>query len=183
MWNAIDPNIIIDEAGTPWMSFGSFWDGIKMVRLTDDLARVAQPEEWYSLSRRERSFELDDKDPGDGAVEAPFIMKHGDYYYLFVSFDYCCRGMKSNYKVVVGRSKTVTGPYLDKDGKSMAQGGGSLVIQGNTDYVGVGHNAAYHFDGKDYFICHAYSAKEDGAPKLIIREMTWTPDGWPIVAW
>ena len=183
MWNAIDPNIIIDEAGTPWMSFGSFWDGIKMVRLTDDLARVAQPEEWYSLSRRERSFELDDKDPGDGAVEAPFIMNHGDYYYLFVSFDYCCRGMKSNYKVVVGRSKTVTGPYLDKDGKSMAQGGGSLVIQGNTDYVGVGHNAAYHFDGKDYFICHAYSAKEDGAPKLIIREMTWTPDGWPIVAW
>ena len=141
MWNAIDPNIIIDEAGTPWMSFGSFWDGIKMVRLTDDLARVAQPEEWYSLSRRERSFELDDKDPGDGAVEAPFIMKHGDYYYLFVSFDYCCRGMKSNYKVVVGRSKTVTGPYLDKDGKSMAQGGGSLVIQGNADYVGVGHNA------------------------------------------
>ena len=183
MWNAIDPNIIIDEAGTPWMSFGSFWDGIKMVRLTDDLARVAQPEEWYSLSRRERSFELDDKDPGDGAVEAPFIMKHGDYYYLFVSFDYCCRGMKSNYKVVVGRSETVTGPYLDKDGKSMAQGGGSLVIQGNADYVGVGHNAAYHFDGKDYFICHAYSAKEDGAPKLIIREMTWTPDGWPIVAW
>ena len=183
MWNAIDPNIIIDEAGTPWMSFGSFWDGIKMVRLTDDLARVAQPEEWYSLSRRERSFELDDKDPGDGAVEAPFIMKHGDYYYLFVSFDYCCRGMKSNYKVVVGRSETVTGPYLDKDGKSMAQGGGSLVIQGNTDYVGVGHNAAYHFDGKDYFICHAYSAKEDGAPKLIIREMTWTPDGWPIVSW
>ena len=183
MWNAIDPNIIIDEAGTPWMSFGSFWDGIKMVRLTDDLARVAQPEEWYSLSRRERSFELDDKDPGDGAVEAPFIMKYGDYYYLFVSFDYCCRGMKSNYKVVVGRSKTVTGPYLDKDGKSMAQGGGSLVIQGNADYVGVGHNAAYHFDGKDYFICHAYSAKEDGAPKLIIREMTWTPDGWPIVAW
>ena len=183
MWNAIDPNIIIDEADTPWMSFGSFWDGIKMVRLTDDLARVAQPEDWYSLSRRERSFELDEKDPGDGAVEAPFIMKHGDYYYLFVSFDYCCRGMKSNYKVVVGRSKTVTGPYLDKDGKSMAQGGGSLVIQGNTDYVGVGHNAAYHFDGKDYFICHAYSAKEDGAPKLIIREMTWTPDGWPIVAW
>ena len=76
MWNAIDPNIIIDEAGTPWMSFGSFWDGIKMVRLTDDLARVAQPEEWYSLSHRERSFELDDKDPGDGAVEAPFIMKN-----------------------------------------------------------------------------------------------------------
>lgn len=183
MWNAIDPNIIIDGQGTPWMCFGSFWDGIKMVRLTADLSQVAQPEEWYSLSRRERSFELDDKDPGDGAVEAPFIMRHGDYYYLFVSFDYCCRGLKSDYKVVVGRSKTVTGPYVDKDGKSMAQGGGSLVIQGNADYAGVGHNAAYRIDGKDYFICHAYSVKEDGAPKLIIREMTWTPDGWPVVEW
>ena len=62
MWNAIDPNIIISEDGTPWMSFGSFWDGIKMVKLTDDLMQVAQPEEWYSLCSRPRSFELDDKD-------------------------------------------------------------------------------------------------------------------------
>ena len=183
MWNAIDPNIIVDEDGTPWMNFGSFWDGIKMVKLTKDMMQVAQPEEWYSLCRRERSFELDDKDPGDGAVEAPFIMKHGDYYYLFVSFDYCCRGLKSNYKVVVGRSKSVTGPYVDKEGKSMAKGGGSLVIQGNKDYAGVGHNAAYRLDGKDYFLCHAYSVAEDGASKLIIREMTWTSDGWPVVNW
>lgn len=62
-------------------------------------------------------------------------MKHGDYYYLFVSFDYCCKGLKSNYKVMVGRSKAVTGPYLDKDGKAMDKGGGSLVIQGNKDYA------------------------------------------------
>lgn len=183
MWNAIDPNIIIDENGTPWMSFGSFWNGLKLVRLTDDLMQVAQPEEWYSVSRRERTFGLDDKDPGDGAVEAPFIFKRDGYYYLFASFDYCCRGLKSNYKVVVGRSKTVTGPYLDKDGKSMAMGGGSLVIEGNKDYAGVGHNAAYHVDGKDYFLCHAYSVAEDGAPKLIVREMTWTEDGWPVVNW
>ena len=181
MWNAIDPNIIVDENGTPWMSFGSFWDGIKMVKLTDDMMQAAQPEEWHSLCRRERSFELDDKDPGDGAVEAPFIMKHGDYYYLFVSFDYCCRGKDSTYKVVVGRSKSAIGPYVDKEGRPMAKGGGSLVIEGNTDYAGIGHNSAYHFDGKDYFLCHAYSVAEDGAPKLFIREMTWTPDGWPVV--
>ena len=182
MWNAIAPHIIIDENDTPWMSFGSFWDGIKLVRLTNDLTQVAQPEEWYSLCRRERTFELDDKDPGDGAVEAPFIMKHGKYYYLFVSFDYCCRGKKSDYKVMVGRSQSVTGPYLDKEGKPMNQGGGSLVIQGNADYAGVGHNSAYHIDGKDYFLCHAYSNAENGTPKLIVREMTWTPDGWPVVA-
>lgn len=183
MWNAIDPNIIIDKKGAPWMSFGSFWDGIKMVKLTPDMNAVAQPEEWYSLSRRERTFELDDKNPGDGAVEAPFIMKHGDYYYLFVSFDYCCRGEKSDYKVVVGRSKTVTGPYLDKEGMPMDKGGGSLVIEGNKDFAGIGHNSAYHLDGKDYFICHAYALVENGAPKLFIREMNWSPDGWPIVTY
>lgn len=181
MWNAIDPNVVIDEEGTPWMTFGSFWDGIKLVKLTPDLNGVAQPEEWYSLCRRPRSFNLPDEEAGDGAVEAPFIMKHGEYYYLFVSFDYCCKGLKSDYKVRVGRSKSVTGPYLDKEGKALTQGGGSLVVQGNKDYAGVGHNAAYHLDGKDYFICHAYSVAEEGAPKLIVREMTWTPDGWPEV--
>lgn len=163
------------------MSFGSFWDGIKLVKLTLDLNGVAQPEEWHSLCRRPRTFDLPEEEAGDGAVEAPFIMKHGDYYYLFVSFDYCCKGLDSNYKVMVGRAKTVTGPYLDKEGKALNRGGGSLVIQGNKDYAGVGHNAAYHLDGKDYFICHAYSVSEEGAPKLIIREMTWTSDGWPIV--
>ena len=56
---------------------------------------------------------------------------------------------------MVGRSKAVTGPYLDKDGKAMDKGGGSLVIQRNKDYAGVGHNAAYHLDGKGlfYFPC------------------------------
>lgn len=181
MWNAIDPNIVIDESGIPWMTFGSFWDGIKLVKLTPDLMQVAQPEEWHSICRRERSFELDDADAGNGAVEAPFIFKHDGYYYLFVSFDYCCQGAKSTYKVVVGRSKTVTGPYLDKEGRSLAQGGGSLVVQGNKDWAGIGHNSAYHFDGKDYYISHAYSMAEDGMPKLIIREMTWTEDRWPVV--
>lgn len=181
-WNAIDPNIIIDEKGTPWMTFGSFWDGIKMVKLNEDMNSVAEPQEWYSLSRRERSIEVDSEDAGDGAVEAPFIIKHGDFYYLFVSFDYCCRGLESNYKVVVGRSENVTGPYLDKEGKSMEKGGGSIVVEGNDKWAGIGHNAAYTFNGEDYFISHAYSVKEEGTPKLIIRKITWTGDGWPNVS-
>ena len=180
-WNAIDPNIIIDEKGTPWMTFGSFWDGIKLVRLTDDLNAVTEPQEWYSISRRQRSVSVKSEDAGDGAVEAPFIMKHGEYYYLFVSFDYCCRGLKSDYKVAVGRSKDVRGPYLDRDGKSMEVGGGSIMVKGNKDWAGIGHCAAYEFGGKSYFIAHAYSTKEDGAPKLIIREIKWTSDGWPEV--
>lgn len=178
-WNAIDPNIIIDEKGTPWMTFGSFWDGIKLVRLTDDLNAVAEPQEWYSISRRQRSFSVKSEDAGDGAVEAPFIIKRGEYYYLFVSFDYCCRGLQSDYKVAVGRSKDVRGPYLDREGKSMEHGGGTIIVKGDKDWAGIGHCAAYKFDGEYYFIAHAYSAKNDGTPMLYIRTMKWTEDGWP----
>src|SRR5574344_1634556 len=180
MWNAIDPNIIIDEKGTPWMDFGSFWGGIKLVNLTNDLMKVAQPEEWHSICRRPRTFTLDDNDPGDGAVEAPFIERHNGYYYLFVSFDYCCRGLKSDYKVAVGRSKTIVGPYLDKNGKSMANGGGTIILKGNKDYAGIGHCAVYNFDGKDYILAHGYSIKDEGLSKLILREITWIND-WPVV--
>lgn len=182
-WNAIDPNIIIDGKGTPWMSFGSFWGGLKLVRLTNDLMKVAEPQEWHTLVKGQRSPFLDDAEPGDGAVEAPFIFKKDDYYYLFASYDYCCRKSKSDYNIRVGRSKSVTGPYLDKEGVSMAQGGGSMVMQGNEEWAGVGHNAAYTFDGSDYLIAHAYLKSEDGASKLIIRNIHWDADGWPGVRW
>ncbi len=180
MWNAIDPNIIFDENGIPWMSFGSFWNGLKMVRMSSDLKSIAHPEEWRTIAKRERSFGLDDKDPGDAALEAPFIFKKGEYYYLFLSWDLCCRGENSTYKVVVGRSKSATGPFIDADGKALNQGGGTLLIEGNKNWYGVGHNSVYTFNGKDYYFSHAYDAKDKGAPKLVIKEITWV-NGWPSV--
>lgn len=181
LWNAIDPNLIYDENNTPWLAFGSFWDGLKMVKLKSDLKSVAQPEEWYTIARRERSFKLDDTDPGDAALEAPFVFKKGDYYYLFLSWDLCCRGDKSTYKVVVGRSKKVQGPYVDASGKPLNEGGGTLVIEGNKNWYGAGHNSTYTFKGKDYMVFHAYEAAKNGAPKLKIKEITWKNE-WPTVA-
>lgn len=178
MWNAIDPNIVFDENNTPWMAFGSFWDGLKMVKLDDSLLKIAEPQEWYTIARRERSFDLADINPGDAALEAPFIFKKDGYYYLFLSWDLCCRGENSTYKVVVGRSKSVTGPYLDANGKDLAGGGGTLVIQGNKNWYGVGHNSAYSFNGKDYFFSHAYDAKDNGRPKLVTKKIKWV-NGWP----
>lgn len=181
LWNAIDPNLVVDEQGYPWMTFGSFWEGMKLVKLIPNRTQLTEPQEWYTVARRERSPFLDDKDPGDAAIEAPFIFKKDSLYYLFVSWDYCCRGANSTYKMVVGRSKTVTGPYLDKTGKSLADGGGSLVLQGNERFPGVGHNSAYTFDGKDYLVFHAYDMNDNGASKLKIAEMKWDKDGWPVV--
>lgn len=180
MWNAIDPNLVFDENGTPWLSFGSFWTGLKMVQLNDDLKTLAKPEVWHPIAKRDRDKNLDDADAGDAAIEGPFIFKKGNYYYLFLSWDYCCRGENSTYKLVVGRSKSVTGPYVDKNGKLLNQGGGSLVIEGNKNWYGVGHNSIYTFDGKDYTFMHGYDAHDKGLPKLIVKEVTWV-DGWPTV--
>jgi len=180
MWNAIDPNLIVDENNTPWLTFGSFWEGMKMVKLNSDMASVAQPEQWYTVARRPRDFSHSDSSAGNAAIEGPFIFKKNNYYYLFVSWDYCCRAERSNYKVVVGRSEKIMGPYLDKNGVRMDKNGGTLMVQGdNKEWFGVGHNSAYTFDGKDYIIYHGYDVKDRGSSKLIIEEMKWE-DGWPV---
>lgn len=179
-WNAIDPNLIFDEGGTPWLSFGSFWSGLKIVKLEDDLKTLAEPQEWYPISSRKRSPGIPDADAGDAAIEGPFIFKKGEFYYQFLSWDYCCRGEESTYKLVVGRSKNVTGPYVDKEGKPLNEGGGSLVIEGNKNWYGVGHNSIYLFDGKDYTFMHGYDASDKGLPKLIVKEVNWE-NGWPVV--
>lgn len=181
LWNAIDPNLTFDENNIPWLAFGSFWEGLKMVKLNSDLKSIAQPQEWYTIAKRKRTFELADTDPGDGALEAPFIFKKDGYYYEFLSWDLCCRGEKSTYKVVIGRSKTITGPYVDKEGKPLNEGGGTLLIQGNENWFGAGHNSTYTFEGKDYLVFHAYDAKQKGRPVLKIEELKWDADLWPIL--
>ena len=182
-WNAIDPNFVIDDKDNPWLVWGSFWDGIQLARLDTTMHLVTKP---MTIARR---YSPDDQNAaenptsrfaGRNAIEAPFIFRHGDYYYLFVSWDYCCRGAKSNYRVAVGRSKQVSGPYLDRNGKDMLVGGGTIFLEGDKkEWEAAGHCAAYTFDGEDVFICHGYSATHNGAAMLIQRPISWTADGWP----
>jgi arabinan endo-1,5-alpha-L-arabinosidase len=182
LWNAIDPNLMLDETSQPWLVFGSFWSGMKLVKLNKNFQEVAQPEEWYTVSKRPRDFKTDDSNAGEGSVEAPFIFRKNNYYYLFVSFDFCCRGIESTYNIRVGRADKIQGPYLDKDGVRMDQGGGTLVLRGDTSWPGVGHNSAYTFDGVDYLIFHAYDATDGGKPKLKIVQMQWDDKGWPLAS-
>ena len=182
-WNAIDPNFVIDDKDNPWLVWGSFWDGIQLARLDTTMHLATKP---MTIARR---YSPDDQNAaenptsrfaGRNAIEAPFIFRHGDYYYLFVSWDYCCRGAKSNYRVAVGRSKQVSGPYLDRNGKDMLVGGGTIFLEGDKkEWEAAGHCAAYTFDGEDVFICHGYSATHNGAAMLIQRPISWTADGWP----
>ncbi|HLV64914.1 MAG TPA: arabinan endo-1,5-alpha-L-arabinosidase [Polyangiaceae bacterium] len=170
-WNAIDPNVAFDEDGTPWLSFGSFWGGLKLIRLDENGARADQM--LHSIAAR--------PDGGD-ALEAPFIVRRCGYYYLFLSFDSCCKGTNSTYKIMVGRATAITGPYVDKAGTPLMQGGGTLLVQGDgTKYAAAGHNAVVFTDDAAYNIYHAYS-QQSGDPVLRIAELVWDDDGWPISA-
>ena len=184
LWNAIDPNLVVDSAGTPWLTFGSFWTGMKLVKLAPDRLSVATPEQWQTVAARFRNWKLPDAAAADSlgaAIEAPFIFKKNDYYYLFVSWDRCCAGVRSTYKVVVGRSKSVTGPYLDRDGADLRHGGGSLVVQGDSAWAGVGHSATVTIKGTDYLVFHGYQISDNGRSKLWIQPIEWDANGWPRV--
>ena len=173
-YNAIDPNFVLDADGNGWLAFGSFWTGIKMRRLDVETGKPsADDETLYSLA--ERFVE-------SGSVEAPFILRKGDFYYLFVSFDFCCRGANSTYRVMVGRSETVTGPYVDRDGTAMLEGGGTQVTFPTDRWRGPGHNGILQENGVEYIVYHAYDAENNGAPTLRIDRLVWDAEGWPSIS-
>jgi len=165
-FNAIDPEVVEDDTGTPWLVFGSYWSGIQMVQL-----------EWPSGKRStdKTRHHLADRKVSLNAVEAPSIVRHRGWYYLLTSWDRCCKGVDSTYRIVVGRSKTVTGPYVDRDGRELMQGGGTTLLESSGDRIGPGGESvsggviAYHY----------YDGTADGAPKLGLRSLTWADDGWP----
>ena len=172
-YNCIDPNFILDADGMPWLSFGSFWSGIKMRRLDPETSKLSEEDTTlYSLSQRFVN---------SGSVEAPFIIRKGDFYYLFVSFDFCCRGVDSTYHVMVGRSETITGPYVDRDGLAMLQGGGTQVTFPTDRWRGPGHNSILQENGVDYIIYHSYDAENVGTPTLRINPLVWDDEGWPSI--
>jgi arabinan endo-1,5-alpha-L-arabinosidase len=165
--NAIDPNLAVDAAGQAWLSYGSFWSGITMIRVG---LPSGKPVEANPVRHP-----LVDRHVPPNAVEAPFIVRHDGWYYLFASFDFCCQGVNSTYRTVVGRSPSITGPYLDRAGTPMLAGGGSPVLdargsmRGPGGVSGTGETLAFHY----------YDAADTGAPHLGLGRLTFR-DGWPV---
>ena len=166
-WNAIDPNVVIDDAGTPWLAFGSFWGGLKMIQLDATGARADTM--LYAIAARPNA---------GGALEGSWVFKRCGTYYLFSSWDSCCSG-QYDYNIRVGRSPSVTGPYVDRAGVQLMQGGGTLLVAGNATWIAPGHNAVIAYGGKTYNIYHALTAQNMTAT-LRVSEIVWDQDGWPV---
>jgi len=182
-WNAIDGNLVLEGKDKAWLCWGSFWGGIKMRRIDRATGKLSEEDtKLYSIAARPRTGEHQTP-PVTGAIEAPFIIKHGKYWYHFVSFDFCCRGAKSTYKIMVGRSRKVTGPYVNKEGKPMTEGGGTLLLDATEggQWVGPGHCAVLQDVSGDYLVFHAYdSQSQRSRSELKISTIVWEND-WPRV--
>lgn len=167
---AIDPNVVIDEGGDPWLVWGSFWDGIVIARLDPTTGRTRPGEAPTRLAGR---------DPWWLGIEGANVVFRDGWWWLYASFGFCCRGTGSFYSVHVGRSRSLTGPYLDQAGTPMLANGGTLVTGSHGNQVGIGHGTVFDTGDEWALVHHFYDADHAGAPT-----MGFTPlvdlDGWPL---
>lgn len=190
--NAIDPAIQQDESGDWWIVWGSHFDGIMVQQLGEDMASVVG--DMHLVAHRgSEVFPVEDPGcpfpqdpcPNFNRIEGPSIFYRDGYYYLMTAWDWCCRGNGNDntYKIVVGRSENISGPYVDKNGIDLAEGGGSIILNSRVAEPGVTPPGLYRApgapdvlveDGIYYLTYHAYRPFNT----LGIRPMNWH-DGWP----
>jgi arabinan endo-1,5-alpha-L-arabinosidase len=167
--NAIDPCVVAGPDDSLWMAYGSFWSGIKLVQLDPKTGlRLAPDSPVHALANKEQ-------------IEAVALYRHGEYFYQFVNWGWCCRGVKSTYNIRVGRSKEITGPYLDKDGADLRKGGGTLVLETDGRFIGPGHPGVIKDGDRHLLSYHFYDKDQNGRSRLAIRALEWDKDGWPRV--
>jgi arabinan endo-1,5-alpha-L-arabinosidase len=144
--NAIDSNLFVDGDRRVWLSWGSYWTGIKIVELDRATLKPRPGAAIESIARRE----------ADGGIEAPFIVERNGWYYLFLSFDKCCR-----------------------EHQPLMRGGGMRVMETAGRVIGPGHCAVIEDGGRWFLVHHYYDGAAQGVPTLGVRELLWDHLGWP----
>ncbi|MDR1384350.1 MAG: arabinan endo-1,5-alpha-L-arabinosidase [Planctomycetaceae bacterium] len=187
-YNAIDSALFVDDDGKAYLFWGSFWDGIKAVEIDPQTgkpfkyrkSKLKIPDGYISVARRESV--------NDTSIEAAHVVKHGKYYYLFTSRGGCCDGVKSTYHIVVGRAESPLGSYIDRSGKPMSEGGGTVVLSSTERWKGTGHNGFFQTAAdkdsvkNDWLILAAYDANAPQKGRLTqIRPVIWDESGWLVI--
>ena len=172
-YNAIDPAVFADSDGKAYLYWGSYWTGIKGIEIDPTTGKpFPGKDDYVGLAQRTSTgFPTN--------IEAPFVVRHGEYYYLMASWDFCCAGKDSTYKVVVGRSKSPLGSFVDRQGVSMNEGGGEVVLASDVRWRGPGHNSFLQSRKGDFLVHHVYDANQVRKGRILqVRPVTWTKDGW-----
>jgi arabinan endo-1,5-alpha-L-arabinosidase len=164
-YNAIDPAVLTSPTDDPWMVFGSWDSGIKLIALDRDGNR--RDGNVYSVAARASS--------DSPAIQAASLYHWRDYYYLFVSFD-----NSPNHSLRVGRATQVTGPYLDRDRQPMSSGGGTVVLGSSPLFKGAGSNMIFDDRSQRLNVYHAYDT--NGVAQLRIGQLFFDNEGWPVAA-
>jgi arabinan endo-1,5-alpha-L-arabinosidase len=166
--NAIDPGVLRDPTnGTMWLTYGSYFGYIRLVELDPKTGKRLHPE----------------AKPVNVGInsEASVMIFHDGWYYLLVTHGSCCGGGNSTYNIRMGRSRKVTGPFVDNLGIDMLQGGGKLFAGSSGRHIGVGHFGLLDLgDGVQKFSCDYESDLDRGGISVLdIRPLFWR-DGWPV---
>lgn len=171
-YNAIDPALFVDDNGRAFLFWGSYWTGIKATEVDTRSGKpLSLDADVTSIARRAEGAST--------AIEGAYVIKHDGVFYLFVSWDSCCAREKSTYKMMVGRSRSILGPYIDDSGRKMTEGGGRLLLMSDQRWRGPGHNSVLQTEDGDFLAYHVIDAKSPHARILQIRSMNWK-DGWPV---
>jgi arabinan endo-1,5-alpha-L-arabinosidase len=165
--DAIDPGFFLDPTnGRLYLVYGTFFGYIRQVELDPKTGKRVPNNEPINIA-------ID--------CEATVMIYHDGWYYLIGDHGTCCSSANSTYNIRAGRSKNVTGPFLDHMGVDMLRGGGKLIVAANGRYVGPGHFGLINLgDDVQKFSCH-YEADLDrgGRSVLDIRALLWK-NGWPV---
>lgn len=165
--NCIDPSVFQDRDGDYFISYGSYFGGIRIVELDSITGKTAGSYHHPVAS---------------GDCEASYVIPREDQYFLFINRGSCCRGASSTYHIQVGRSDSPTGPFLDKQGMDLNVGGGSTILSTNGSFIGPGHVGYFVENGEEWVSYHYYDGDRDGAPTLAIGTMYWDDQGWPRIS-
>lgn len=175
-YNAIDADVIKTSNGEYWMAFGSFGLGIQLIKLDGKSGYQASDDKTvYNIARRISSA-------SGGAVEGPSLIEHGGQFFLFTAWDKCCQQgeniEQTTYKTAMGRADKVTGPYLDRSGKDLARGGGTILMERYGRYIGPGGGEPFQDINRVRFVHHYYDNAGDKFNHIHIRDVVFTDDNW-----
>jgi arabinan endo-1,5-alpha-L-arabinosidase len=165
--DAIDPGLMLDpNSGRLWLTYGTYFGFIRLVELDPKTGKRVVGNK-----------------PVDIAItcEASDLVYHDGWYYLLATHGSCCDGANSTYNVIVGRSKKITGPYLDNVGRSMLEGGGKMVVATRGGLIGPGHFGRLILEkGIEKMSIHYEADLEQGGRSVLgILPLLWK-DGWPV---